>query len=86
MMTDFTKIRCQHERNHANWESWFKDYLKSIFYMKTHKCKMNERVFFAEGVLFYNLKRKEEGKTYMAKLRRDMFPFFYGYKIEIYYE
>ena len=75
----------QHERTYGNWESWFKDYLKSIFYMKTHKCKMDESVF-AEGVIFYNLKRKEEGKAYMAKLRRDMFSFFYEDKIEIYYE
>ena len=46
---------------------------------------MDESVF-AEGVIFYNLKRKEEGKAYMAKLRRDMFSFFYEDKIEIYYE
>ena len=75
----------QHDRTYSNWEAWFKDHLKSIFYMKTHKCKMDESIF-AEGVIFYNLKRKEEGKTYMAKLRRDMFSFFYEDKIEIYYE
>lgn len=74
----------EHERNYKNWESWFKDFLKSIFYMKTHKCTMLDSVF-AEGVIFYNLKRKEEGKTYMAKLRRDMFPFFYEDKIKIIY-
>jgi len=33
---------------------------------------------FAEGVVFYNLKRKVENKTYMAKLRRDMFSWFYN--------
>jgi hypothetical protein len=32
---------------------------------------------FAEGVVFYNLKRKAEGHTYMAKLRRDMYDWFY---------
>ncbi len=32
----------------------------------------------AEGVVFYNLKRKAEGKVYMAKLRRDMFDWFYS--------
>ena len=35
-----------------------------------------ERVF-AEGVIFYNLKRQERGEVYMAKLRREMFPWFY---------
>jgi len=75
----------QHERNYVNWEAWFKDYLKSIFYMKTHKCNMYESVF-AEGIVIYNLRRKEEGKTYMAKLRRDMFSFYYEDKIKIYYE
>ena len=74
----------EHDRNFKNWEAWFKDYLKSIFYMKTHNCTMVDSVF-AEGVIFYNLKRKEEGKTYMAKLRRDMFPFFYEDKVEIFY-
>ena len=74
----------QHDRTYKNWEAWFKDYLKSIFYMKTHKCVMSESIF-AEGIIIYNLRRKEEGKTYMAKLRRNMFPFFYDAKIEIYY-
>ena len=74
----------EHDRTFKNWEMWFKDHLKSIFYMKQHKCTMSESVF-AEGVIFYNLKRKEEGKTYMAKLRRDMFSFFYEDNIEIYY-
>jgi hypothetical protein len=73
----------EYERNYKNWEAWFKDHLKSIFYMKTNKVLMFDSVF-AEGVIFYNLKRKEEGKTYMAKLRRDMFPFFYEDKIEIF--
>ncbi|MCP4674639.1 MAG: hypothetical protein GY854_03825 [Deltaproteobacteria bacterium] len=36
-----------------------------------------------EGVVFYNLKRKAEKKTYMAKLRRDMFDWFYTLKIDI---
>jgi hypothetical protein len=75
----------EHERNYKNWEAWFKDNLKSIFYIKTHKSTMADSVF-AEGVIFYNLRRKEEGKPYMAKLRRDMFPFYYEDKIEIFYE
>jgi len=42
-----------------------------------------EKAVFAEGVIFYNLKRKAENKTYMAKLRRDMFDWYYSDKIEI---
>ena len=38
----------------------------------------------AEGVVFYNLKRKAEQKTYMAKLKRNMFEWLYSDKIEIY--
>ena len=38
----------------------------------------------AEGIVFYSLKRKAEGKVYMAKLRRSMFKWFYSDKIEIY--
>ena len=38
----------------------------------------------AEGVVFYNLKRKAEGKTWRAKLRRDMFDWYISDKIEIY--
>jgi len=62
-----------HERNYDNWNSWFKDYLPSLFCMKRGMGNRNK----AEGVVFYNLKRKEEGKTYMAKLRRDMFEWYY---------
>jgi len=72
----------EHDRNFDNWESWFKDWLVSRFYSK-RKNKGCDKVF-AEGIVLYNLKRKEEGKTYMAKLRRDMFSFYYEDKIEIY--
>ncbi len=37
----------------------------------------------AEGVVFYNLRRKEEGKIYRAKLRRDMFDWYYRDVTEI---
>ena len=47
------------------------------------KGKQDDKVF-AEGIVLYNLKRKSEGKTYMAKLRRDMFSFYYEDKIKIY--
>lgn len=79
----------KHERNFDNWSSWFKDHLFSRFFTKrASKLNIDKKVF-AEGVIFYNLKRKEEGKPYMAKLRRDMYPWFYeelvpviGYKKE----
>ena len=45
--------------------------------------RMTEKVM-AEGVIFYNLRRKAEGKTWMAKLRRDMFDWCYSDKIEIF--
>ena len=46
------------------------------------KRGLDDKVF-AEGVVFYNLKRKALNQTYMAKLRRDMFDWFYE-DIEIY--
>lgn len=44
---------------------------------------MEDKVF-AEGVIFYNLRRKSEGKSYMAKLRRNMFDWYYSDKVEIF--
>jgi hypothetical protein len=73
-----------YERNFDNWSSWFKDWLHSRYYVKrASKMGWDDKVF-AEGVVFYNLKRKAEGKTWMAKLRRDMFDWYYSEKIEIY--
>lgn len=72
----------EHERTFENWSSWFKDFLKSRFFIKTHKRSFEEAIF-AEGVVFYNPGRKEEGKIYQAKLRRDMFDWFYP-EIEIF--
>lgn len=66
----------QHERNYDNWSSWFKDFLRSRYYMKLHKCQLEESVF-AEGIVFYNLKRREQNQSWMAKLRRNMFPWYY---------
>jgi hypothetical protein len=67
----------KYDRTFDNISSWFKDYLKSLFYMKYSKGKLLESLF-AEGVIFYNLKRKSEGKSpWMAKLRRDMWRWYY---------
>jgi len=71
----------QHERTFENLNSWFKDHLRSLHHSKRVGYENAE---FAEGVIFYNLKRKAENKTHMAKLRRDMFDWFYSDKIEIY--
>ena len=70
----------QHEPTYANLSSWFKDHLKSLL----HSKKVGyENATYAEGVIFYNLKRKAEQKSYMAKLRRDMFDWYYTPDIEI---
>ncbi len=73
----------EHERNFDNWSSWFKDGLYSRYFTKLASKKGWDEKVFAEGVVFYNLKRKGEGKTWMAKLRRDMYDWFYE-GIEIY--
>lgn len=73
----------EHERTFDNWSSWFKDGLLSRFFTKrASKLGLSDKVF-AEGVVFYNLKRKTEGKSWMAKLRRDMFNWYYSDKIKI---
>ncbi|MFH1728324.1 MAG: hypothetical protein ABIA04_07895 [Pseudomonadota bacterium] len=72
-----------HERNFDNWSSWFKDWLHSRLFTKIASKKGLDEKVFAEGVIFYNLKRKEQGQTCMAKLRRDMFEWYYSDKIEI---
>jgi len=74
----------EHEKNFVNWSNWFKDYLISRFAAK-RKSKQGDQYkeVMAEGVVFYNLRRKEEGKTYRAKLRRDMFAWYYSDVIEI---
>jgi len=69
-------------------QDWFQYKLLSIFYQKWNKIHLfskNEEgstmmilnIPLAEGVVFYNLRRREQGKEWRAKLRRDMFPFFY---------
>ncbi len=60
----------EHARTFDNWNAWFKDGLHSRLYQKIASKKGLEDKVFAEGVVFYS-------KTRMAKLRRDMFPWFY---------
>jgi len=69
----------QHERTFDNWSVWFKDFLFSRYHQKKQRpdpSAEGERVV-AEGVVFYNLKRRNDGKDWRAKLRRDMFAWFY---------
>lgn len=68
-----------HDRTFDNWSSWFKDYLFSLFAQR----KYGHKEIMAEGVVLYSMKRKAEGKPYMAKLRRDMFPWYYEPQINI---
>lgn len=70
----------EHERTYDNLSLWFKEYLFSRF-----SGKRGEKVM-AEGVVFYNEKRMKEQKMYRAKLRRDMFGWYYESNIEIYYD
>ncbi|MDA3810325.1 MAG: hypothetical protein PF518_08350 [Spirochaetaceae bacterium] len=73
-----------YERTYENWSDWFKENLFSLFFQKiSNKNGDPAEKMMAEGVVFYNLKRKEEGKPYMAKLRRDMFDWFYTDYVEI---
>lgn len=68
----------EHERSIENWSSWFKDYLYSRF-----STKRGDNTIMAEGIVLYNLKRKEKGKIWRAKIRRDMFSWYYEDKIKI---
>lgn len=71
-----------HDRTFDNWSSWFENHLKSIFYTKIHKTSFAAAPF-AEGVVFTSPSRKEKGLISMAKLRRDMFRWYYEPHIEI---
>ncbi|MDO8641459.1 MAG: RNA ligase family protein [Nitrosarchaeum sp.] len=67
-----------YDRSFSSLSVWFKDYLRSLYYVKRHKeVKMVDSIF-AEGVVFYNLKRKAANLwPWMAKMRRDMFRWYY---------
>jgi hypothetical protein len=72
----------KYPRTFVIWSNWFKEDLRSLCYTKEKKCMHNEAIL-AEGVIFYNLKRKEQGLVYRAKLRRDMFSWYYTKDIRI---
>lgn len=68
----------------------FQFHLKSLFYCRYHKIPISEMftnpsVPFAEGVVFTNQEISEiPGKPRMAKLRRNMFPWYYWDEIRIF--
>ncbi|MBF0443289.1 MAG: hypothetical protein HQK54_15375 [Oligoflexales bacterium] len=67
----------EHERTFENLSSWFKDWLFSRYYQKrATKLALDDKVM-AEGVVFYNLRRRDEQQSWRAKLRRDMFAWYY---------
>jgi hypothetical protein len=72
-----------YDRTFDNWSNWFETHLVSLFYCNQHKVPHKDCTNMAEGVIFYNLKRQQEGKPYMAKLRRDMFRWYYEEKLRI---
>jgi hypothetical protein len=68
----------EHARTFENWSQWFKTGLQSRLYTKrASKLGLTDSVM-AEGVIFYNLRRQAEKKSWMAKLRRDMFDWYYS--------
>ena len=75
----------KYDKTYENLSSWFHNNLHSRFYQKWHKVGLAESPM-AEGVVFYNLKRGEENKSWRAKLRRNMFGWYYeDHGIEIDY-
>lgn len=73
----------EHERTFENLSSWFQSHLHSRFFTKRASKMGLDKKVFAEGVIFYNAKRRAESKSYMAKLRRDMFDWYYSDKLQI---
>ena len=79
----------KYEKSFESWNSWFQTALKSLFYCRYHKIPLSNMftdasVPFAEGVIFYNDTVSEcPGKPRMAKLRRDMYPWYYQDKLRI---
>lgn len=67
----------EHDRTLANWSAWFREGLRSRFFAKRAAKAGTDEMIFAEGIVFHNLKRQAQGLVGMAKLRRDMFDWYY---------
>ena len=77
--------RCfhEHDKTYDNLSSWFDEYLISRFHTRlTPPDELSEKIM-AEGIVFCNLKRKEEGKVWRAKLRRNMFRWYYDRTVRV---
>lgn len=72
----------EHDRTFANWSGWFREGLRSRFFAKRAAKAVTNETIFAEGIVFHNLKRQEQGLVSMAKLRRDMFAWYYNGMVE----
>jgi hypothetical protein len=73
----------EHEKNFENLSIWFKDHLHSrLFTKRASKLGLDEKVF-SEGVIFFNRQRQAAGQTYMAKLRRNMFLWYYEGSVKV---
>lgn len=73
----FYKSFYEHERTYENWADWFEHYLFSRFIQKMG-LRDSSKSDFAEGVVFYNYTLAwDQNSPLMAKLRRDMFAFYY---------
>ena len=85
ILSDFPKIQCPFIRQTFPVN---KDHFKQSggrynlrlpeVYLAVDRVNPGFEWVFAEGVVFYNLKRKAAGQVFMAKLRRDMFDWFYA--------
>ncbi len=75
-------------KEYWGWSEWFRLHLKSILYCRLNGVHLrdafsDDNVPFTEGIVIY--KDREEGeKPLMAKLRRDMFFWYYCEDIEIF--
>ena len=73
----------EHARTFENWSTWFRNGLHSRYFTKRATKAGSAEKVFAEGVIFYNLKRREQNQSWMAKLRRNMFDWYYSEALEI---
>lgn len=76
----------EHEKTFDNWNSWFKNYLVSRFHTQRLPPNPKKPKIMAEGIIFYNEKNRINKKIYRAKLRRNMFEWYYSPYIQIYYD
>jgi hypothetical protein len=76
----------EHEKTFDNWNTWFKDWLVSRFHIKRTPPDPKKPKVMAEGIVLYSPKRRIANKCFRAKLRRDMFEWYYSPYIQIYYD